>query len=214
MSDAILRERFGRLWRRMGAADAGDWAADELIRTYREPHRRYHGLDHLRDCLAELDAAPAPGADRELAEAALWFHDAVYVPGAADNEARSAELAAGALRRAGVAPARANEVARLVRLTDHASPAADPVAALVCDVDLSILGREPPDFAEYERRIREEYRAVPEAFYRTGRSAVLSRLLARDSIYRSPYFQSRYESAARRNLSRSLRSLEGGDPPA
>jgi predicted metal-dependent HD superfamily phosphohydrolase len=210
MSDTLLRERFGDLWRRMGAADDGRRVFDELLRAYREPHRRYHGVDHLRDCLEQLDTAPTTGEARDLAEIALWFHDAVYVPGAADNEARSAEWAARALTDAGATEDRAHEVARLVRLTDHARPADDPVGALVCDVDLSILGRPPTEFAEYERRVRAEYQRVPEPLYRMGRASVLAGLLAREPIYRSDHFRALYEAAARRNLARSVEGLRAG----
>jgi predicted metal-dependent HD superfamily phosphohydrolase len=210
MSDAKLRERFGRLWKRLGAGGDGG-LADQLVRAYAEPHRRYHGLDHLRDCLAQLDAAPADEKERELAEIALWFHDAVFTPSRADNEARSADWAADAMLQAGMSEVRAREVARLIRATDHIRPATDTTGALVCDVDLSILGRAPSAFEEYERRIREEYRDVPERLYRQGRSAVLSRFLTRDQIYQSAYFRDRYESAARRNLIQALKRLK---PPA
>jgi len=207
MSDTLLRQRFGELWRRMGAADDGRRVFDELLRAYREPHRRYHGVEHLRDCLEQLDAAPASGEARDLAETALWFHDAVYGPGAADNEARSAEWGARALVGAGAPEARARQVARLVQLTDHARPADDPVGALVCDVDLSILGRPPGEFAEYERRIRAEYQRIPEPLYRMGRASVLAALLAREPLYRSDHFRALYEAAARRNLARSVEGL-------
>jgi hypothetical protein len=109
MSDAKLRERFGRLWTRLGATDA-EGLADRLVRAYAEPHRRYHGLDHLRDCLAQLDAAPADEKERELAEIALWFHDAVFIPSRADNERRSADWAADAMLQAGMSEVRAGEV--------------------------------------------------------------------------------------------------------
>jgi len=210
MRDTLLRERFGDLWSRMGAADDGGRVFDEVLRAYQEPHRHYHGMDHLRDCLEQLDTAPATGAARDLAETALWFHDAVYVPGASDNEARSAEWAARALTDAGAPEARAHEVARLVHLTDHVRPAEDPMGALVCDVDLSILGRPPAEFAEYERRIRAEYGAVPEPLYRRGRASVLAGLLAREPLYRSDHFRALYEAAARRNLKRSMEGLGAG----
>lgn len=205
-----LRERFGNLWRRMGAEDDGGRVFEEVLQAYEEPHRHYHGVDHLRDCLARLETAPVTGADRDLAEAAIWFHDVVCVPGAADNEARSAELAARALTRTGAPEARAREVARLVRLTDHARPAEDPVGALVTDVDLSILGQPPAEFAEYERRIRAEYDRVAEPLYRAGRTLLLARLLARNPLYRTDHFRRLYEEAARRNLKRSLESLNQG----
>jgi predicted metal-dependent HD superfamily phosphohydrolase len=210
MSDAASGERFGRLWRRLGAGDAGHVVCEELLRAYREPHRRYHGLGHLNDCLAQLDDAPADLTDRDLAEAALWFHDAVYDPRAHDNEARSAARAADAMMGAGISQEAAGETARLVRLTDHAGPAGDPRGALVCDVDLSILGRDPEEFAEYERQVRAEYALVPERRYRAARAAILSRLLGRDPLFITGHFRARYEAAARRNLKQSLDLLQAG----
>lgn len=207
MTDSGLRERFRALWKRLGANDQPDAVVDEVLQAYREAHRLYHGIDHLRDCLARLDEAPARPAERDLAEAALWFHDLVYVPGADDNEARSADRATAALLGGGVPEADAREIARAIRSTDHASPAGDPVGALVCDVDLSILGRPPAEFAEYERRIRAEYGDVPEPLYRAGRAAVLIRLLGRNWLYGSAHFRSLYEQAARRNLAHSLAAL-------
>jgi predicted metal-dependent HD superfamily phosphohydrolase len=210
MNDTALRERFGRLWRRLGARGDSGPAFELILRSWQEPHRHYHGLDHLQDCLDRLDEAPATPRECDLAEAALWYHDLVYQPGATDNEARSAELARAALVEGGAPPVTVEEVARLVRLTDHAAPAEDPVAALVCDVDLSILGRPAEEFAAYERRIREEYRQVPEPLYRAGRSKVLARFLARDPLFQTAHFRSRYEASARRNLRRSLELLAAG----
>jgi predicted metal-dependent HD superfamily phosphohydrolase len=207
MNDPALRRRFAELWGRLGARGDAGAAFDRVLRGWREPHRHYHGLDHLRDCLDRLDEAPTSGKERDLAEAALWYHDLVYRPGASDNEARSAELARSNLLEGGAPEGTADEVARLVRQTDHAAPAEDPVSALVCDVDLSILGRREEEFAEYERRIREEYRQVPEPLYRTGRARVLAGFLARDPLFRTPYFGERYEAAARRNLRRCLEAL-------
>ncbi len=91
-------------------------------------------------------------------------------------------------------------------------PPDDPVGCLVCDVDLSILGRPPEEFAEYERRIRAEYGQVPEPLYRTGRAALLARLLARRPLYRSEHFRDRYEATARRNLTRAS-GRSGGPGP-
>jgi predicted metal-dependent HD superfamily phosphohydrolase len=207
MSDSALRARFAALWARLGGQGDVGPHLEALLHGWREPHRTYHGPDHLRDCLARLDESAAPGTERDLAEGALWYHDVVYQPGTPDNERRSAELARAALLRGGAPESTADEVARLVLLTDHAAPPRDPVGELVCDVDLSILGRAPEEFDEYERRIREEYRAVPEPLYRAGRARILGKLLSRDSIFRTGHFRQRYELAARHNLRRSLASL-------
>jgi predicted metal-dependent HD superfamily phosphohydrolase len=80
-------------------------------------------------------------------------------------------------------------------------------AALLCDIDLSILGRSPDVFDRFERQIRQEYAMVPELIYRSGRSEILRRFLSRSSIYRSPWFRQRYESQARANLERMLTTL-------
>jgi predicted metal-dependent HD superfamily phosphohydrolase len=210
MRQSDLRERFAALWVRLGGHGDVQPILDSVLRGWTEPHRRYHGLDHLLDCLARLDESPAVGDGRDLTEAALWYHDLVYRPGASDNEARSAELARAALVEGGAPDATADEVARLVRLTDHVAPPEDPVGELVCDVDLSILGRPAGEFDEYERRIREEYQQVPDPLYRAGRARVLAKLLARDPLFRTDFFRRRYEDSARHNLRRSLDSLARG----
>lgn len=200
-----LAARLRSLVQRLGGRPDPALAA-AISAAWAEPQRVYHGLDHLRDCLRELDAAPRGAADRELTEAALWFHDAVYDPHARDNERRSAEWARQALRAAGIAPPTADEVARLVLLTRHDAPPdpADATGALVCDVDLSILGRPSAEYDEFERRIRREYDWVPEPAYRAERARILARLLDRDPLFRTASFRERYEASARLNLQRAL----------
>jgi predicted metal-dependent HD superfamily phosphohydrolase len=205
-----LSRRFGDLLRRLGAVGDTQPLADAVLAAWAEPTRRYHGLDHLRDCLAELDGAPADGADRERVEAALWFHDAIYDPRAGDNEARSAEWARRALAALGIPSAVTDDVARLVELTRHTEPPTDSTGRLLCDIDLAILGREPAVFDAYDRQIREEYAWVPEPDFRAARTAVLAALLSRVPLYQTEHFRRRYEAAARTNLGRALERLRQG----
>jgi predicted metal-dependent HD superfamily phosphohydrolase len=199
-----LRERFTSLLRRLGAAGDPAAEADAVLAAWGEPARRYHDLGHLHYGLARLDEAPAPDAERDLVEAALWYHDVVYDPHAPDNEERSAAWATGALGALGIPRAVVEEVARLVLLTRHDRPASDPAGQLLCDVDLSILGAAPHEFDAYDRAIREEYAWVPEEAYRAARREVLRNLLGRQPLYRTEYFRRRYEDAARANLRRAL----------
>lgn len=205
-----LGERFAALVRRLGGTGDPGPVFDALVAAWREPGRHYHTLAHLRDTLAELDQAAPPAPTDLLVEAALWFHDAVYDPRAHDSEARSAAWAERALGELGVAPAAAAEVARLVRLTRHDQPPADDTGKLLCDVDLSILGRDPDTFAHYEAAVRAEYAWLPDAAWRAGRRRVLETLLARRPLFSTPRFQARYEAPARRNLAASLQRLEPG----
>jgi predicted metal-dependent HD superfamily phosphohydrolase len=207
-----LASRFSALVRRLGGREDGSAAAEALLAAWNDAARCYHGAAHLVDCLAQLDGVPDPVPERDLVEAALWYHDAVYDSRAPDNEARSAAWAGEALRAIGVPPAATAEVARLVTLTTHAVAPADQAGRLVCDVDLSILGRPPDEYDDYARRIRAEYAWVPEPAYRAGRREVLGRLLGRDPLYGTDCFRARYEAPARRNLERELRRLASAEP--
>jgi predicted metal-dependent HD superfamily phosphohydrolase len=142
-------------------------------------------------------------------EAAIWFHDAVYVPGGSDNEDRSAHLAQTALLACAAPPETARRIAELVLATRHLTVPRDVDAQLLCDVDLSILGRGPEIFDEFERRIRREYHWVPDPAYRMARSEVLSGFLGRHPIYQTEYFQHLYENPARANLERVIAQLAG-----
>jgi predicted metal-dependent HD superfamily phosphohydrolase len=201
------RERFTTLLGRLGATRDASAVADALLAAWSAPGRAYHDLRHLEDCLAQLDAAEADQPARDLVEAALWFHDAVYDARAGDNEERSAAWAAEALRAAGIPPDVAGQVARLVRLTQGHGPVSDRAGQLMCDIDLSILGRPVELFDSYDRRVRAEYAWVPEPAYRQGRARVLEELLRRDPLFQTPAFRRRFEAPARANLRRALAVL-------
>jgi len=192
--------------RRLGGTGDAVKCADELLAAWAEPTRAYHGTTHLIDCLARLDETRRePPA--LLVEAALWYHDAIYDPHEADNEAQSAGWAARALGGLGVPPGQLDEVARLILLTRYTSPAEDPDGHLVCDIDLAILGRPWHDFQIYEAAIRSEYAWVPARAYRAARIEVLRAMLARVPLYGTESFRERYERPARENLRRSIGEL-------
>lgn len=203
-----LRDRFAALAGRLGAA-AGDppAVADSLLAAWGQPARHYHGLEHLADCLARLDEAPGSPAEHDVIAAALWFHDAVYDPRTEDNEERSAAWAMHALRTLGVPSEVCAEVARLVLLTRHDSAPRDAAGRLLCDIDLSILGRPQAEFDQYDRQIRAEYAWVPDEAYRVGRRRVLQAFLERRPLFQTEFFRRRYEAAARANLERAVAAL-------
>jgi predicted metal-dependent HD superfamily phosphohydrolase len=199
-----------RLWRELGAARIDAGLFNQLVAAYSEGHRHYHTLQHLRECLALLEAAAALAQRPAEVEAALWFHDAVYDPHRADNEERSAEWAQRACMAAGCAADVAQRVRDLVLATRHGSPSpvTGPDADLLLDIDLAILGATPSRFGESSRQVRAEYGFLPEHDFRQGRAKLLRAFLERPSIYRTAVFRDAQEAQARTNLQRELVDLE------
>jgi predicted metal-dependent HD superfamily phosphohydrolase len=206
-SPALDRSRWSSLWSRLGARDDSLSVFQRLAAAYADPGRAYHNTTHILDCLAELDRSVELAHNPDEVEAALWFHDAVYLPGAPENEDRSARLAQESLRAAGVPPDSCQRIADLILATRHVSASGEPDAQLVCDIDLAILGRPGPEYDEFERRIRCEYAWVPAPLYRKSRSDILTGFLRRPAIYQTSLFAARYEFQARQNLQRALRML-------
>jgi len=199
--------RWTTLWTGLGGRGDGLAVFTRLATAYAEPARAYHTAEHIQDCLEQFDLIRKTARHPHEVEAALWFHDAIYQPARSDNEERSAELARTVLAESAVPPAVVHRIAELVRISSHDTSPSEPDAALLCDIDLSILGRSPAVFNRFERLIRREYAWVPEFTYRSARSEVLGEFLRRPSIYLTPYFRKRYEGPARANLARLLKRL-------
>jgi predicted metal-dependent HD superfamily phosphohydrolase len=186
--------------------DAPASMLERLAARYAEPHRHYHTWAHVLACFEARDLltrAASPEVDL-----ALLFHDAVYAPLARDNEDVSADLLVEEGRRAWLDDAMLLRARALVAVTKHdAEPTGSEEACIVVDADLSILGAEVPAFDAYERNVRVEYAAVPNAAYAAGRRAVLEGFLARPAIYATRRGQTLWEARARANLTASLARL-------
>lgn len=199
-----LQSSWQRAWRGVGAAGDGLAWCERLLACYQEPHRHYHTLQHLGECLAAFDQARALAPHPDEIALALWFHDAIYDVKRSDNEARSADWAREALLDAEVERAVADRVHALIMATRHDAVPADADAQLLVDIDLGILGADTARFAEYEAQIRREYAFVPGWLFRRKRRAILQGFLERPRLYTTPYFHDRLETRARENLARAV----------
>ncbi|TDD89361.1 HD domain-containing protein [Actinomadura rubrisoli] len=180
----------------------------ELDTRYGEPHRRYHTREHLVAVLDLVDELAGDAAHPDTVRLAAWFHDAVYDPERADNEERSARLAARMLADTDLPPETVEDVARLVRLTTtHAPGDDDRDGQVLCDADLAFLGAEPERYAAYAAAVREEYAFVPEELFRAGRAEVLTGLLALPTLFHTRAARERFEARARHNLRTELALL-------
>ncbi|MFG2969241.1 MULTISPECIES: hypothetical protein [unclassified Streptomyces] len=189
--------------------------ADELLRRWQEPQRRYHTVAHLTAVLDHIDVLEEYADDPALVRLAAWFHDAVYLPDRSTNEERSARLAERALADTGISAADVAEVARLVRLTVTHDPApGDRNGEVLCDADLAILAAPPSAYAAYTAAVREEYHFVPNDAFREGRSAILRQLLDLPQLFRTPHGRTEWEPTARYNLAAELEMLSTAEDPA
>lgn len=204
-------ERFAALWARRATTPPSPDGATvfaNLLRRLEEPARHFHNLDHIRECVELVDEV-APGLrEPDAVEMGLWFHDAVYVPGAADNERRSAELFVALSH--GVATAFRHRVARNILATRHAALQYDD-RAYVVDIDLAGLGAPWEDFIEKGDLLRRELAGQSDATYYRAQVGFLNGLIRRPAIYSTGHFRERFEAVARGNLQRllDLRAAQG-----
>jgi predicted metal-dependent HD superfamily phosphohydrolase len=178
-----------------------------VIRGWSSWGRRYHTRGHLEACLGEFDQARDLALNASEVELALWLHDVVYRTWRSDNEARSATLAVEIMSHGGASSAAVHRVVTSILATRHQGREPNGDAALVADIDLSILGQPEETYLEFEQNVRREYWWMPRRRYVAARCAKLESFLKRTSIYRYPEFQRRYETAARVNLALAITRL-------
>ncbi len=203
-----LAPRWAALMNRLGVDPDIAEARFAVLRQHYDTNRSYHDLIHVLQLLELLDrfVDRAPDANRDAVELAIWYHDAVYEPGAADNEARSAAL----LRRSFasvLAPALLDQVDELIQATTHERRPDDPVARLLVDLDLAPLAASPRRFVAQSQSLRHEYAAIPDEVYYPGQAQLFRRLLERPRLYLTDTLAP-LESLARRNLLARLAEIE------
>ena len=198
----------------VGGAPPAVAAGHALLDRYGEPHRRYHDRRHLAEVLEALRTLSGDAPPPVPVVLAAYAHDAVH-DGRADDERRSAELAAQVLSGLGLPAPVVDEVARLVLLTvTHEVDPQDRAGALLCDADLAVLAAPPERYRAYARDVRAEYAFLDDAAFRAGRRAVLSRLLQRPRLYATEEGHRRWDAAARRNLQDEISRLDAASDGA
>jgi predicted metal-dependent HD superfamily phosphohydrolase len=145
--------------------------------------------------------------DRVNASGAAVIVAVLYEPRSADNEERSADLARPCIVDCGLGQQLSESVAQLILGTKQHDTSLSADAPLLVDIDLSIFGRPPERFWEYERQIRKEYEWVPKSVFTEKRAEILLHFLSRMAVYSTGHFMEKYERQARLNLTASVESL-------
>jgi predicted metal-dependent HD superfamily phosphohydrolase len=198
----------------ISTAALSDAAHNIVLRQMGAPRRHYHGLSHLatlwtRHCrFGGGTSFVAPSSSRLIA-CAIAFHDTVYDTMRRDNEHRSAVL----WRRYAPADLSAVEVewvgTTIEATADHlgcqdASTQRARLRLWMLDLDLTPLGEPAEMFARNTRRLRTEFRHMPEADWQHRRQAFLRNLQAAPALFRSGPLAAAFEQQARRNIAREL----------
>ncbi|MEM8859104.1 MAG: N-methyl-D-aspartate receptor NMDAR2C subunit [Chloroflexota bacterium] len=207
MSD--LKNRWFDLTSHFLTDETAEIVWDLLDAHYSEAGRAYHNWNHISDCFVQLDQVSEQVNQRLHFELAIFYHDVIYIPRAADNEQASADFAAETLSRAGFPDSEIAIVSQLIMDTTHQQKPQSADGQLLVDIDLSILGAEPARFAQYDAQVREEYSWVEEQAYKIGRSRIMQSFLDRERIYYTAYFAENYEAQARINLRDLIERLKG-----
>jgi predicted metal-dependent HD superfamily phosphohydrolase len=205
-----MQERWHSLARDMGVDDtAAQTVFAELVALYEADGRAYHNLTHIQQMLIWATAVREQAVEWTAVRWAIWFHDAVYVPGAADNEAQSAQFARRVLQKWPAEEVFIAAVEQLILATVfNGRVCPHPDAPLIQDADIAILGQPPAVYRQYAQAIRQEYAHVPDDAYRHGRGQVLTYFLAQKRLYQTAYFFTHLEEQARHNLRQELAALK------
>lgn len=205
MDEKSLSQRFCSLWQDCDGAEPEQvWAS--LRQHYQEPHRVYHTLGHLAQCLGELDSAKAHIEEFKASEMAIWFHDIIYTYGSRDNESRSAEYFRD-LATAVMPDKFTDRVCEFIIATQHAGAASDLSVAFVVDIDLSGFGLPWEKYQADSDALRQEAGSIDDEQYFEGKLRFLSELQQWPSLFQTEYFRDRLEAVAQTNITRYTAEL-------
>lgn len=180
----------------------------QLTTLYTQPHRKYHNINHINDCLAELENIPHSGVnfnDRTLVgldcaiiEDAIWYHDAIYNPYSKLNERRSFDLIPDSANPSYDGAVREAVLATANHLYDQSVLAI--TTQIMLDIDLAGFGKERHVFARNGMNIRHEYYNTKLVDFLKGRKNFYDALVKRPTLYYTDYFHHKYHEKSRENI--------------
>lgn len=145
---------------------------DTVIAMYFEAHRHYHNISHLLNLLME-DATQG----NDLLDVIALFHDAIYIPGANDNEQRSADLFREMCQSTDTAEFSIiyDAILDTGKYLETKLVPSSSVSKSFMELDLAALLRGPlEELIKNEELLFKEFQSTGVEMYRTGRFAFLS----------------------------------------
>jgi predicted metal-dependent HD superfamily phosphohydrolase/phosphopantetheine adenylyltransferase len=187
---------------------------------YSQPWRKYHNLNHIEYSLKILKNLKDDHIKDYFSTIfAIWFHDIIYVPSRKDNEERSTDLFKKFYKDISIyidsSIINCEKIEKYILFTKlHDSQLQaqnaqnlDPDLSFFLDIDLAILGEHKEIYLKYSRDLREEYQEFSDEQWNLGRKVFLEKLLKKQKIYLTSYFQEKYISNLKGNVEAELKLL-------
>jgi predicted metal-dependent HD superfamily phosphohydrolase len=179
----------------------------EIRSSYSKPARYYHNMSHLNSLVEQLFTIKNQIEDWQTLTFSVAYHDIVYNTLKKDNEEKSAALAYDRMTQLNFNAIQKEKCKLQILATKQHQVSNNTDTNYFIDADLSILGSDNKSYLKYSEQIRKEYRHFPDILYKPGRRKVLAVFLDMKNIFKTKYFQDKYEEQAKINISDELKSL-------
>jgi predicted metal-dependent HD superfamily phosphohydrolase len=178
-----------------------------LTDIYTQSYRHYHNLNHIEVMLEDLMHLNG-GFITNAQYYATWFHDVVFMPGAPDNELKSAYFFRCSSSLDDDLTAK---VDRMILATAHhlKDQEVNTETAVFLDADMVGMGKSWEIYQRNELLIRAEYSALPFRSYLKSRITFLKALQAREFLFYTEKARELYEEIARNNMEEELEQYSG-----
>ncbi|HLK29328.1 MAG TPA: hypothetical protein VKT28_12175 [Puia sp.] len=179
----------------------------EIEKYYSNRKRHYHTLQHLNNLLFQLIEVKNEIQHWETILFTLYYHDIIYNSLKSDNEEKSAELAEKRMKQLFVSGDIIEQCKKQILATKSHVHSINGDTNYFTDADLSILGQTWEVYIAYCKNVRKEYSIYPDFVYNPGRKKVLHHFLTMDRIFKTEFFNSKFEIQARKNLQKEIEML-------
>jgi len=177
----------------------------EIEKRYSGKKRFYHNLTHLEHMLLELKFIKEQAVDLDSILFSVYYHDIVYDASKSNNEEESAKFLEKALRNTSFE--KVEECKNQIIATQKHENSDDMDVNILLDIDMAILGQSWDVYEAYCQKIRKEYSIYPDFLYKKGRKKALKSFLEQKRIFKTDFFNEKYENTARENISKELATL-------
>lgn len=179
----------------------------EIEKHYSLKGRHYHTLAHLQNMYEQLLLVKDKIEGWDTVLFSLFYHDIIYKSTVKDNEEQSAAIAVNRLQQIQYPTQKIELCRQHILATKSHTISSNSDTNFFTDADLSILGADWAQYETYTKAIRKEYSIYPDLLYKPGRRKVLQHFLSMEKIYKTDFFQAKYEALARENMQRELQLL-------